>query len=295
MTNNYLFKRIYESAQNDKTYKIGQEYSIDVKALYDKFGDNLKYGATITFTKDSDSPEFQYYDLYSNGDLAVMDGETATLESIDGDKFIFVCDMGEDSTRFTLSKEETDLGTNSVYFFDLDTEHESDTNNGLPPKYKDIFKNAYEKSKEPVVYDADELKNKMHVVKGEPPIKDNPLPDELDRSPEDEEVINNVLGVDTTWQKAPNYIRQITQDIRNVYKESPFGAKFDGLEYSGKTGYQVTIYTEGPKCNDIAESLKENIMDMLDEKGYSEVNIEIDNDEFEENGGCYLTVYLNEF
>lgn len=285
MDNKEIFQRILESTEEKNGLKVGEKYEISLEKLRDEFGDKLSF-TTIDADRHG---EDDFLSLYDHDNLVLMDGESAKLKKIDNDKFIFVDDY--DENEFALSKEEADIGT-------VASEASKDDEPKPYSYFQDILDKAKAKQHEHAVYSDEEMKGKLRVVTGEKPIKDNPLPGEIDRDWESEEVVNEVLGVETAWQKADNAIRQVTQDIREVFKKAPFGAKFEGLEYSGHTGFQVTIYTTGPKCVELAEGFKKKIQEMLDEKGYSDINIEIEKDQFtdeDEEEGCYLTVYLNEF
>lgn len=78
---------------------------ISVKALYDKFGGNLRYGK-IVYTKEDGE---EYYDMVSIGGFVVLDGETVyPLEGGKGTK-TFVNINGDNITSFILTDEEVSI------------------------------------------------------------------------------------------------------------------------------------------------------------------------------------------
>lgn len=86
---------------------IGDIVCINVKALYDSFGEKL-HNTAIEHCAD-DWPENYYYDLcnQSNGSLACMDGEKCYVVYIGktGD-IVFRNENGDEDVHFTLTAEE---------------------------------------------------------------------------------------------------------------------------------------------------------------------------------------------
>lgn len=83
-----------------------ENMAISLETLYRKFGENLKYGK-IKKTVDGKQ---EYFDLYSDGKLVCMDGETCGVIN-KGDNSILVKNVnGETDGSFLLSVEEFNIG-----------------------------------------------------------------------------------------------------------------------------------------------------------------------------------------
>lgn len=80
--------------------------TVSLKALYDKFDGQLKYGEII---KELQGVE-EYYDLYTDKGLACLDGEVCKVVG-DGDLgYVLLNTDGEVDVTFVLTNEEYDTG-----------------------------------------------------------------------------------------------------------------------------------------------------------------------------------------
>lgn len=78
-------------------------YTLSIKDLYDKFGNNLTHGYITT--EEAENGDF-YYDFYNReGRLGCCDGETVKILSDDG-AYVLQSDNAPEGVTFTLSEEE---------------------------------------------------------------------------------------------------------------------------------------------------------------------------------------------
>lgn len=89
--------------------KIGDKVYISIKALYEKYGENLDYCGISHHINDENNSNFDTYDLYNGFDkLVCMDGEGCTVDSIDNnsESVRLINENGEEVETFYLSFDE---------------------------------------------------------------------------------------------------------------------------------------------------------------------------------------------
>ena len=101
-----IIEKIYTEIHDDD-YAIDithTAYGISVKALYEKYGENLTY-CKIEKNEDADGT---YYDLFNNkGMLSLMDGEEAEILTTINGIYQLICD----AYTFELTPEEFQIAT----------------------------------------------------------------------------------------------------------------------------------------------------------------------------------------